>query len=270
MYYYGGMDMKKKAFAILLSTAIIASSSINCFAFDSIQKGTNSDSVKEVQQILIDLGYLNGTADGDFGGMTEEAVMKYQSEKEIEATGVVDEATYNSLLESKSEWAIANAPEGMIIGEEEFDAWKLEKKLMLMPFGKAEGFTFTVPEGQADSKHKTCDFLFKDGDSTRKLENVEFYYCVDDQQILYTGFDTTDESILDSDDFREACVRLMLGYNSTFNKETKSTTPNISRERAEEIVNYCLDNKVKCIVDDMRIRVVERPEDSYYSFHIEY
>lgn len=112
--------------------------------------------------------------------------------------------------------------------------------------------------------------MFKDGEDLKPLEDVEFYYCVENQQIVYTGLSTEFESIHKSDKFREACIRLILGYNSTYNKDTDSTTPNITRERAEEIVNFCLDNQIKCVVDDMRISVIEMPEDNYYSFHMEY
>lgn len=190
---------------------------------------------------------------------TDESADGSESIIETEEVEIVDEVN-----------DYPDAPEGMIISDTAFDEWTLEKKMMLYPFMASTEFSFSIPTGQADSKHKSCVFYFKDDDKLRELEGVEFYYAVEKQQILYTGLDTNDESVLESDDFREACVRLMLGYNATFNSDASETTPNISRERAEAIVNFCIDNKIRCIVDDMRIRVVEQPEDDFYSFHIEY
>ena len=42
--------------------------------YQTLQKGSKGDDVKALQQRLIQLNYLSGTADGDFGGKTASAV----------------------------------------------------------------------------------------------------------------------------------------------------------------------------------------------------
>lgn len=257
----------------LLAIVFVLILPLNVYAFENLEKGSAGGNVKEIQEILIELGYLSGTADGQFGGMTEEAVKNYQVNSGIEVTGIVDEGTFEKLSESKAELASANAPKGMIIDEDEWEAWEPAGKCKLFPFmgaGDEAGFSFTVPSGQADQEHKTVSFIFKDGESSRTLENVEMYYDVKDQTIYYTGLWTESEEVFKSEDFKEACIRLMLGYNIHFDSETKSAVLNLSRERVEEVVDYCLENIEHCLVDDMRIRVLREADRNYYSFHMEY
>jgi len=78
------------ALVLMLSTAALAE-------FEEIKRGDKGDRVKEIQTYLKDEGFLSGKADGDFGGGTEKAVIAFQNAKGMVATGVVDEATYNSL-----------------------------------------------------------------------------------------------------------------------------------------------------------------------------
>ena len=54
-----------------------------------IQKGEKSEIVKHIQEKLIVLGYLNGSADGDFGPMTENAVKAFQKSNQITETGII-------------------------------------------------------------------------------------------------------------------------------------------------------------------------------------
>lgn len=68
-------------------------------AFEDLSKGSKGDAVKGIQTRLIELGFLSGNADGDFGTGTENAVMAYQEANGLTATGIVDEATYNALYE---------------------------------------------------------------------------------------------------------------------------------------------------------------------------
>lgn len=66
--------------------------------------GDYSDDIVPIQEKLISLGYLEGDADGDFGSMTEEAVKAFQTANGLEATGVVEQSTYDKLF---SESAVA-------------------------------------------------------------------------------------------------------------------------------------------------------------------
>lgn len=165
-------------------------------------------------------------------------------------------------------------PTDMIVDETQWEEWSASEKCKLFPFmsaGKQAGFTFSIPSGQSDSSHKTCTFVFVGGDKDNtSLKKAEMYYCVVDQTILYLGLCTEDKNIFESEEFKEACIRLMLGYNIGFDSKTGHAILNLSRERAEKVVDYCLSNVEHCLVDNMRIRVIRDEEDDYFSFHMEY
>ena len=55
-----------------------------------LQKGDEGNNVKALQEALIELGYLNGAADGKFGKGTEEAVIAFQQKNDYPATGIMD------------------------------------------------------------------------------------------------------------------------------------------------------------------------------------
>ena len=63
-----------------------------------LKKGDKNDEVKKMQTMLIEMGFLSGTPDGDFGNKTEAAVIAYQTALGIEATGIADEATLRLIL----------------------------------------------------------------------------------------------------------------------------------------------------------------------------
>ncbi len=66
--------------------------------FVELKKGDSGDAVKEIQERLIELGWLSGTADGKFGGGTEGAVKAFQSAAGLTADGVITEETKNELF----------------------------------------------------------------------------------------------------------------------------------------------------------------------------
>lgn len=61
-------------------------------------KGDFSDDVALVQEKLISLGYLTGSADGDFGAKTEEAVKAFQTANGLTVTGTIEPDTYDKLF----------------------------------------------------------------------------------------------------------------------------------------------------------------------------
>jgi peptidoglycan hydrolase-like protein with peptidoglycan-binding domain len=64
----------------------------------TVQVGSSGQDVVYLQQRLIALGYLTGTADGSFGTGTQAAVIKFQQAKSISpADGVVGPATWAAL-----------------------------------------------------------------------------------------------------------------------------------------------------------------------------
>ena len=73
--------------------------------FSGFKKGDYSDEVANLQERLFALGYFNGDIDGSFGSNTESAVKAFQEANDLEATGIVDEDTYNLLFSSDAQFA---------------------------------------------------------------------------------------------------------------------------------------------------------------------
>lgn len=65
-----------------------------------LKKGSEGDSVKALQILLIGYGYSCGKAgaDGDFGSGTHSAVLKFQKAKGLTQDGIVGANTWNALL----------------------------------------------------------------------------------------------------------------------------------------------------------------------------
>ncbi|MBR4576128.1 MAG: peptidoglycan-binding protein [Clostridia bacterium] len=71
--------------------------------------GDNGEAVRKVQRRLIALGYLNGSADGDYGGMTKKAVAAFQKNNGLSQTGRVNSSTLTKLNSSSAKKASQNA-----------------------------------------------------------------------------------------------------------------------------------------------------------------
>ena len=83
----------------------------------TLKRGSRGEGVQELQQWLIDLGYLDDEADGKFGKKTEAAVKAYQKSVKKKATGslTADQADELMFL-----WMdITGAMEGDGLGEDE-------------------------------------------------------------------------------------------------------------------------------------------------------
>ena len=63
----------------------------------SLKKGSQGSDVKRLQQNLIGMGYLDGTADGVYGGITKTAVMDFQSDFGLAVDGNAGQATQCAL-----------------------------------------------------------------------------------------------------------------------------------------------------------------------------
>ena len=70
-----------------------------------IEIGTKGEEVRALQQRLIALGYLEGSADGTFGEQTQSAVKALQNSHELEANGIVTEKEMTAIQEDMQEQA---------------------------------------------------------------------------------------------------------------------------------------------------------------------
>jgi peptidoglycan hydrolase-like protein with peptidoglycan-binding domain len=96
------------ALALLLSAFLVVgcSSSDSSSSDDSSKdessekKEEPSDTVKELQKELKELGYYDGDIDGLYGSETEEAVKEFQKEAGITVDGKYGPATHKALVEA--------------------------------------------------------------------------------------------------------------------------------------------------------------------------
>ena len=58
--------------ALVMMAAMLVSGAGTVYAFSSLEKGSKGEEVKDIQTRLIELGYLDGDADGLFGPITED------------------------------------------------------------------------------------------------------------------------------------------------------------------------------------------------------
>lgn len=65
--------------------------------FKELYKGMSGDAVKTLQTRLRELGYYNGSLLGNFGELTEAALMDFQQAAGLTRSGVLDKATYDIL-----------------------------------------------------------------------------------------------------------------------------------------------------------------------------
>ena len=70
--------------------------------FTSLKNGSTGDDVRRMQNRLIELGYLSGRADGDFGDATEAAVRAFQARNGLTADGKAGTNTLNKLYSSSA------------------------------------------------------------------------------------------------------------------------------------------------------------------------
>ena len=82
----------------------------------TLKKGCEGNDVKEMQEILMQLGYAlpKYGADGDFGTETKGAVTAFQKNVGMDATGIFDENTYKALLDelNGNDDSDADTPDG--------------------------------------------------------------------------------------------------------------------------------------------------------------
>lgn len=62
----------------------------NAGGYQILQKGDSGDAVISLQEALIELGFMTGKADGNFGSGTQQAVIAFQQKNDYPDTGIMD------------------------------------------------------------------------------------------------------------------------------------------------------------------------------------
>ncbi len=98
--------------AVLLCVCLCAQFPQYAFGLESttLFNGSRGEEVRELQQALIDLGYLKGKADGVFGNNTENAVRSFQKANKLSVDGLAGKTTRKLILsKARSKSAAASA-----------------------------------------------------------------------------------------------------------------------------------------------------------------
>ena len=70
--------------------------------YKTLRKGDQGAEVVTLQQALVELGYLNGATDGNFGTGTETAVKNFQAASGLDADGIAGKLTLEALFKLSS------------------------------------------------------------------------------------------------------------------------------------------------------------------------
>ena len=62
-----------------------------------VARGDSGNQVRQIQERLQQLGYFNANSTGNFGGLTEEAVIRFQRDSGLSADGLVGPQTFRAL-----------------------------------------------------------------------------------------------------------------------------------------------------------------------------
>ena len=184
------------------------------------------------------------------------------------------DALQKSYQTTVNDTPIEEMSDEIIIDEAQWNEWTADGHCSMftifMETADLAGYSLDLPSGQEDN-HKIGKFLFVDDGVSTELSNAEIYYGIEKQTVEYMGLCTEDRFVFESDAFKEACIRLMLSYNIRYDSENEKHVLNLTHERAEEIVEYILDNEIEdCLVENMRIRFIQHEDNAHYRFHMEY
>ena len=102
--------MKRKIILLFAALLVCLAPLASSLAYESttLSHGMQGDEVRELQQALISLGYLKGTADGIYGNKTENAVRKFQRKNKLSVDGLAGIKT-KELIFSKASGASSSS-----------------------------------------------------------------------------------------------------------------------------------------------------------------
>ena len=94
------------------SSSKSSSSKSSAKAGDPCSPGDSGAAVKWVQKKLKSLGYLSGSADGDYGGGTKSAVKAFQRRNGLTVNGIANKKTVSKLASSSAKKASSSSSSG--------------------------------------------------------------------------------------------------------------------------------------------------------------
>ena len=166
----------KKWLAVLLLLCLCASA-----LAESFQKGDSGEGVLQLQQRLVELGYLDAKdVDGKYGSRTEAAIARYQERHNMEATGRADDATVEAILGTQVRAAQEKLIElGYLTGTAD-GLFGQDTELALRRFQADHGLRVT---GQLDEATLEALAGAQPGDAAAAPQAQEETYAPDDRPV---------------------------------------------------------------------------------------
>ena len=133
------------------ASATAAPTSSATATYTTLKQGSNGEAVKKLQKRLIELGYLTGSADGDYGRATTDAVKAFQKQAGLTADGIAGASTQKAVYSSdaKSKKTEADEIEDQLdsikstlsMGSSGSEVTSLQKRLINLNYmsGSADG-----------------------------------------------------------------------------------------------------------------------------------
>lgn len=115
-------------YSALRDVHVLTSPPLLSSAGESYGVGDRGSDVKTIQRKLKRLGYLDGEADGIYGGQTEDAVTAFQKEQGLSVTGGVNSATRTKLNEVYEEQTVGDT---LSVGAKGKKVIRLQNQLLL-------------------------------------------------------------------------------------------------------------------------------------------
>ena len=133
---------KKSVLFLLALVTVLSLLPVHHADAAAMKQGSKGTTVKQLQQNLIGLGYLDGTADGSYGSKTRKAVEAFQADFGLKADGTAGEATqtaiYNAVVRLQVELKNAGYAPGTADGH-----FGSKTRAALEKFQKDEGLDIT-------------------------------------------------------------------------------------------------------------------------------
>ena len=133
---------KKSVLFLLALVTVLSLLPVHHADAASMKQGSKGTTVKQLQQNLIGLGYLNDSADGSYGSKTRKAVEAFQADFGLKADGTAGEATqtaiYNAVVRLQVELKNAGYAPGTADGH-----FGSKTRAALEKFQKDEGLDIT-------------------------------------------------------------------------------------------------------------------------------
>ena len=158
-------------------------------SYTTLQSGDKGLTVRKLQQKLIDLGYLTGTADGDFGGGTASAVKRYQADIGHSQTGVATPELQQMLFGASSAPVqpqtptVTNppvveddSPRDLSYGDSGSQVRSLQLRLKELGYlsGSADGDFGGATRSAVERFQKAVNYYVQDGSATIELQQILF------------------------------------------------------------------------------------------------